>query len=288
MSQKKQLLNIQDLENRKLEDDQITEKILNQSSLLAKINTIKMLFEDDDPEFWTEEQKENFNYLSKKLEKEWIEENQKDDQLKTTIEGNPSNPTGEAGRKMVERMNNSHKGLTNWGLDHLKLENPEAILDIGCGGGAAIANLHERYPEAIVYGIDISEVSVEKSLEYNEKAVKEGKVKVSLGNVEDLPFPDNFFDLIISVESYFFWPDFQKALNQIFRVLKSNGTLLLMAEMYKGMKMNPVEEMMKEELNLSLYSEEEFKDYLEKAGFSNIKIEIVKEKNWISVKAQKL
>lgn len=53
-----------------------------------------------------------------------------------TAAGNPAKPTGEAGEQMLARMNESHGPLTAWGLSHFTWHGDEAVLDIGCGGGA--------------------------------------------------------------------------------------------------------------------------------------------------------
>lgn len=259
------------------------------NNLRAQLNSIKIIdpFADDDVENFTEEERENFEFLSEKLAKELEEQNLRDEQLKNTINGNPSKPVGEAGEKMLERMNNSHLGLTNWGLDFVSNLDPKTILDIGCGGGAAIANLHNRYPDATIYGIDISDVSIEKTLEVNREAVVEDKVRVTEGSVENLPYGDDFFDLIITVETYYFWPDFQKNLDQVKRVLKPNGTVLLLAEMYDGYKLNKTEEFLKDKFSHNLYSPKEFKDMFEKAGFKDIIVHINEDKHHIAIEAKK-
>jgi cyclopropane fatty-acyl-phospholipid synthase-like methyltransferase len=38
-------------------------------------------------------------------------------------------------------MNSSHSKLTDWGLEHISIENNETILDIGCGGGRTVSKL---------------------------------------------------------------------------------------------------------------------------------------------------
>jgi len=50
----------------------------------------------------------------------------------------------EIGRRMLER------------LDYVRLE-PQRVLDLGCGTGASLTALHERYPQAAVIGVDLSE-----------------------------------------------------------------------------------------------------------------------------------
>ena len=46
-------------------------------------------------------------------------------------------------------------------------------------------------------------------------------------SVEKLPFADNAFDKIITVESFYFWPDPAENLKEVYRVLKEQGTFLL-------------------------------------------------------------
>ena len=46
-------------------------------------------------------------------------EQERMEQRRITMEGNPSKPRGEAGMQMLERMNQSHSAVTNWALDFL-------------------------------------------------------------------------------------------------------------------------------------------------------------------------
>jgi malonyl-CoA O-methyltransferase len=41
-------------------------------------------------------------------------------------------------------------------LDYVRIE-PQRVLDLGCGTGASLTALHERYPEALLIGADLSE-----------------------------------------------------------------------------------------------------------------------------------
>lgn len=62
-------------------------------------------------------------------------------QKAVTAAGNPAKPTGEAGEQMLARMNESHAPLTAWGLSHFTWRGDEAVLDIGCGGGANLRRM---------------------------------------------------------------------------------------------------------------------------------------------------
>jgi ubiquinone/menaquinone biosynthesis C-methylase UbiE len=71
-----------------------------------------------------------------------------------------SKPTGWLGRISLWRMNASHSQLTDWGLEHISIENHYTILDVGCGGGRKVSKLAAISPQGKVYGIDFSEESV--------------------------------------------------------------------------------------------------------------------------------
>jgi 2-polyprenyl-3-methyl-5-hydroxy-6-metoxy-1,4-benzoquinol methylase len=71
-----------------------------------------------------------------------------------------SKPTGWLGRFTLWRMNSSHSKVTDWGLEHISIENHRAILDVGCGGGRTVSKLASIAAQAKVYGIDYSDESV--------------------------------------------------------------------------------------------------------------------------------
>jgi ubiquinone/menaquinone biosynthesis C-methylase UbiE len=61
----------------------------------------------------------------------------------------------------------------------------------------------------------------------NAAGVRAGKVDLRYGEVTHLPFADNFFDKIFSINSIYFWTKPLDALHEIRRVLKPGGTLIL-------------------------------------------------------------
>ena len=76
----------------------------------------------------------------------------------------------EYGFAVLERMNKSHYELTQWGLDHVDKDKAETILDVGCGGGMTVKRLADS-TNAIVFGVDVSEASVAKTVELNAENV---------------------------------------------------------------------------------------------------------------------
>ena len=83
-------------------------------------------------------------------------------------------------------------------------------MDIGCGGGANIANWLGKCAAGHVTGIDYSKVSVEESKKLNAIAINQGKCDVVHGDVSSMPFDDEAFDCVSAFETVYFWKDLEK------------------------------------------------------------------------------
>src|SRR5690348_1731945 len=146
-------------------------------------------------------------------------------------------PTGWLGRFTLWTFNVHHSKLTDWGLQHIAIEKHDTILDVGCGGGLTVRKLAGMATEGKVYGIDFSEASVAASRRTNKQLIELGRVEIRHGSVSQLPFADRMFDLVTAVETHHFWPDLIANMQEILRVLKPGGTLILIAEGYKDGKL---------------------------------------------------
>ena len=198
-------------------------------------------------------------------------------------------PRGTFGRRVAKRMNKGHAALAEWGLSNMKLKVDMDILDVGCGGGANINNFAKVVTEGKVFGIDYSTTSVEVSKEVNKEYINDGRVEIHHSSVSVLPFDDNKFDLVSGFEAYYFWPDLINDLKEIYRVLKVNGVILLVNEGYKcenEKKRKRVEKWTKLG-KFEVHSPEEYKDFLTRAGYTDIQIFEQKEKCWITSIAKK-
>jgi len=273
-------------EQNKLRDEYVGAIRTNVRAQLDRIKIVDTLVPEEE---WTEEEKEHAAELSDKLKKEFEEQNERDSKIRENIEGNPASPEGEQGRKMLERMNEAHRQITDWALDGAGIlpESDGNILDIGFGGGAALKNLEDRFPKTTLYGIDVSETAVDAATDYNRDAVIEGRMRLRQGEVSDLPYGDDMFSLILSVESYFFWPDFAEDVKGIARILKSGGSLLIAGESYQRDDIPAYEQKVADRFDLRLKTPEEFKAAYETAGLKNVDVRIDAEKGWICAQGTK-
>lgn len=200
---------------------------------------------------------------------------------------NARKPEGELGSKLLDRMNKSHENLARWGVSHLDIKNIDVILDIGCGGGVNVKKFAEIALNGKVYGIDYSDVSVEKSSELNKLAIEEGKVEIIQGSVSELPFDNETFDLVTGFETVYFWPNFIEDLKEVNRVLKPNGVIFICNEAVGD---EDILEKMKEHielLDMKVFSEKDLQSALTATGFTNISTFRKKSTSWVCALAYK-
>ena len=127
----------------------------------------------------------------------------------------------------------------------------------------------------------------EETGKLNEAFVKEGKLTVLEASVEKLPFKDDTFDKIITVESFYFWPDPQANLKEVHRVLKKGGTFLLVADVYQNGHLTEQQKKNITRYELFNPTEEEFREIFQIAGFAETVIHTRDGENWICVEGHK-
>jgi len=164
------------------------------------------------------------------------------------------------------------------------MENHHTILDVGCGGGRTVSKLAAIATQGKVYGVDYSDESVAATKRTNVRWIDLGRVEIRHGSVSDLPFPDGMFDLVTAVETHFWWPNLPGDMREVFRVMKPGGTLVLIAEIYKGANTMAARfaEKYASRTGMSLLSVNEHGELLTNAGYSDVQVIEERAKGWIS------
>jgi ubiquinone/menaquinone biosynthesis C-methylase UbiE len=180
-------------------------------------------------------------------------------------------------------MNASHSKLTDWGLKQIAIGNRYTILDVGGGGGRTVSKLAAIVTQGKVYGIDFSEQSVVATKRTNAQWTDLGRVEVQNGSVSQLPFADGMFNLVTAVETHFWWANLPGDMREALRVLKPGGSLIVIAEIYKGMSTGAgkVAEKYASRSGMTLLSAAEHRELFSNTGYSNVQVVEKREKGWI-------
>ena len=191
------------------------------------------------------------------------------------MKDNFGNPQGLIGSLMLTGMNIGHSPMAKWGFSQFTVPENGEIADIGCGGGFNVKRLLERAKEGHVYGVDISEVSVEKTKKTNKKEIGR-RCRVFQGSAEKLLFEGDSLDLVTAFETVYFWKNIEDCFQEVLRVLKTGGQFVVIND--PGDPNKHWEDMIP---GMTSYKPDEVAELMNKAGFREIKI--TKNKNMFCV-----
>lgn len=138
------------------------------------------------------------------------------------------------------------------------------VLDVGCGAGRAL-ELFQRKSVKNVYGVDISP----KMLQEARKRLGK-KTVLKRACADQLPFQDNSFDIVTTMDSFHHFPNPEKAVREIYRVTQSKGRVYL-ADL--NFFLPQVHWLFKklEPGHVKIYGKKELYSLLTKAGFSVVR-----------------
>lgn len=181
------------------------------------------------------------------------------------IAQNLANPQGEKGIEIGEMMNDTNIGMTLESINTLLIEDGEHILEIGHGNADHVKSILNKAINIKYTGIDISETMHQEAIRRN--AAFEYQAGFVLYEGKKLPFQDKTFDKIFTVNTVYFWEQPVDYLNEIYRVLKDNGTFVLTFGQREFMEKLPFTQ-----FDFKLYSNSEMEDTVSKSHFKRMKI----------------
>lgn len=110
-------------------------------------------------------------------------------------------------------------------LGLIPLEGPTRLLDVACGTGLLIDMLHRQRPDLQTIGVDISPQMLERAKQ--RLAPEAGKVEWLVSQAESLPVGTDQIDVLTCTNAFHLVQDAAAALREFRRVLKAEGTLVL-------------------------------------------------------------
>lgn len=177
---------------------------------------------------------------------------------------NLANPQGEKGIEIGEMMNATNIGMTLESIRTLLIEDNQHILEIGHGNAGHLKSLLSLAQDLKYTGVDISETMHNEAKKLNKEF--QTKADFVLYEGKKLPFGDQTFDKIFTVNTVYFWENPVEFLNEIYRVLKDNGTFVLTFGQRDFMEKLPFTA-----YDFTLYNNDEMEELVSQSHFKRMK-----------------
>lgn len=136
-------------------------------------------------------------------------------------------PEGEKGVQIGQMMNETNISMTRKTLEHLSLNDNDHILELGHGNANHLIELINRASNLRYFGIDISELMKQEAEKFSNENRLDKNAQFQLYDGTNIPFADNSFDKIFTVNTIYFWRQPDDLMNELNRVLKTKGTLCI-------------------------------------------------------------
>jgi len=199
----------------------------------------------------------------------------------------------------VENFSDWHNGYLNFGLwengnkDYVKaaenlvyrmgsilgLNTTSKLLDVAPGMGTQDIYLLEKFGPESIDGLDVTWKHIEHGRRRSREAGAEDRVRFHHGTAVELPFPDNSFTHVLSIEGPEHFDTREKFLHEARRVLRPGGVIAMADFIVKNRPTNPFEKLVAEAARklwqvprANVYSGEVYREKMEAAGFDKVEI----------------
>jgi len=146
-------------------------------------------------------------------------------------------------------------GVLAWaGVDEKK---PASVLDVGCGIGGSTRHIVRKYG-CTGSGITLSPVQAERAQQLSDEQGLGGKLGFQVADALRMPFADNSFDLVWSLESGEHMPDKRQFVSELTRVVKPGGRVIIVTWCHRDLEageagLKPREERLLRTINRAFY-----------------------------------
>jgi ubiquinone/menaquinone biosynthesis C-methylase UbiE len=164
-------------------------------------------------------------------------------------------------------MQDEHGIAVNQTIELMPLKDKMKVLDIGCGNGYAVRQIAKKiYPDGMACGVDISSNMIQTA---NNKSTEYPNTHFQIGTFDQLPFNDQSFDIVLSVESIYYAENLLNALKEIKRITRPGGTFYCITYFFKE---HPNSAVWKEYIPITMHylSENMYIETFKEAGFNRV------------------
>ena len=164
-------------------------------------------------------------------------------------------------------MNDGNRLLNRRTLDALNVQRHDQVLEIGMGNGLFVKDLFRREPSLRYTGCDYSTAMIEVASRQNQPLVEQGGVRFILADANLLPFADQAFDQVFTINTIYFWDYPDQVLSEIHRVLKPRGKITIALRPKGSMQHYPFVQ-----FGFAMFTPDEVARLLESNGFEVINL----------------
>jgi len=163
-------------------------------------------------------------------------------------------------------MESHHSDITEQTIALMELKPADRVLDLGCGTGWASRRLARIVTSGEVVGLDVADEMLRRA---EQTSAGISNVRYMWGSAEKIPAADNAFSKILSVESFYYYADQGKALDELLRVTAPGGKLFILINLYSDnhYSLRWVTEL---KVPVQALSEAEYIALLQKHGFGSV------------------
>lgn len=177
-------------------------------------------------------------------------------------------PTGIFGWLIMGNLlNRGNTRINELVLQSLVLNPDDQVLEIGFGGGYLLEKLIKRVTIGCVTGIDLSPEMVSAARFRFRSALSKGICCLHVGCVESLPFDNNSFTKVCTVNTIYFWSNLSDGFREIARIMSPGGTLAIGFSHADSLKKSGFDQQ-----NFLLYKPEQVQEALRMNGFISIEV----------------
>lgn len=186
------------------------------------------------------------------------------------------NPRGFVGMVCCVIMNVINRAMYKNTVALVDVSPDDKVLDIGFGNGYLLQRLYDKC-KCDMYGIDISEDMVTAATSRNARASRDGKLHLQWGDCCDLPFDENSFAAVMSINTVYFWNNTEDGLAEIHRVLKPGATFYNVVYTKEWL-----DKLSYTKTGFQKFEAQDLVDFGKEAGFDDVTVkDVVKGKSFV-------
>lgn len=171
-------------------------------------------------------------------------------------------PSGAKGLEVAQLMNKSNINMTLHAISKLSLYEGNKILELGHGNGEHLKYLLKLSELSTYHGLEISDLMHQEAQRINQHFIECKQAFFQLYDGLNLPFRNNYFDRIFTVNTIYFWQDPIYLINELYRITKPKGILNITFVQKKSMKQLPFVQ-----FGFNLYSSQDILSLVQNATY---------------------